>query len=193
MAWVRDEADGIAAKHGQKWPKPFERFRVRERVGGLRFMKFGPWRAVFRDAFGHSPSQLSLHLPEQRVLIAADMLSDIEIPTCNAAPSLYRATLAQLEPLVEGGAIDTIVPGHGTIARGRDAVRDILARDVAYLDALMNDVRRLRRAGRDLAAIQRELANLRDVERDPEFPMKENHEENVQLAYQELDTARAGH
>jgi hydroxyacylglutathione hydrolase len=192
MPWVHEEANGLAAKHGEKWAKPFERFKAKERVSGLRFTRLGPWRTVFRDAFGHSPSQLSMHLPEQRVLIAADMLSDIEVPTCNAAPSIYRATLAALEPLVDGGAIETLIPGHGTIARGLGAVREIMARDIAYLDALMRDVRRLRSEGRDLAAIQKALAGMPDVERHPEFSQRENHEENIQLAYQELDVARAG-
>ena len=193
MEWVNQEANGLAAKHGEKWPKPFERFRAKERVSGLRFIRLGPWRTVFRDAFGHSPSQLSLHLPQQRVLIAADMLSDIEIPTCNAAPSIYRATLAALEPLVAGGAIETIIPGHGTIARGEAAVRAILARDIAYLDTLEREVRRLRHEGRGLAEIHQSLAGMPDVERHAEFPMRENHEENIQLAYQELDAVRTGH
>jgi hypothetical protein len=127
------------------------------------------------------------------VLIAADMLSDIEIPTCNAAPAIYRATLAELEPLVEGGAVETLIPGHGAIARGRDAVRERLARDIAYLDTLESEVRRLHGEGRTLAEIRRALAGMPDVERHAEFPQRENHEENIQLAHQGLAAAHTGH
>ena len=190
MAWVHEEADGLAAKHGEQWPKPFERFRVKQRVAGLHFTRIGPWRVVIRDAFGHSESQLSVHLPEQRVLIAADMLSDIEIPTCNAPPSLYRATLAELGPLIAGGAVETIIPGHGPIARGREAVERSFARDRDYLDALDREVRRLRAAGRTLTEAQQALAGMPDIERHADYPMKEIHAENVQLAYEELGAVR---
>lgn len=192
MQWIHEEADTIAAKHGEKWAKRFEPFRLDERVAGLHFMRFGPWRAVLRDAFGHSESQLSVHLPESRILIAADMLSDIEVPTLNVVPpAVYLETLRTLEPLIAGGAIETIVPGHGSIARGRAAVERIFARDVGYLETLEREARRLRADGRSLADAQRELAGMSDVERHPEHPMKEIHLENIQLAYDGVAAARA--
>jgi len=191
LQWIHEETDTIASKHGEKWAKRFEPFRVSERVAGLHFMRFGPWRAVFRDAFGHSESQLSLHLPEPRVLIAADMLSDIEVPTLNAVPpAVYLETLRTLLPVLEGGAIETVVPGHGAIARGRAEVERIFARDVAYLETLEREVRKLRAGGASLAEAQQKLEGMRDVERHPEYPMREIHLENIQLAYDGVPAAR---
>lgn len=193
MAWVHEEAETIASKHGESWPRRFESFRPTERVAGLHFRRIGPWRAVFRDAFGHSASQLSLHLPEARVLIAADMLSDIEIPMLETQPPVYRATLEALRPLFEGGAIETLVPGHGTIARGVDAAGDRFRRDLAYLETLERETRRLHAGGASLADAQARLSTVADVERHPHHPMREIHLENIQHAYKGIDAASRPH
>ena len=190
LQWIHEEAESLAKQHGESWAKRFEPFRPAEAVAGLRFMRLGPWRAVFRDAFGHSDSQLSLHLPEQRVLIAADMLSDVEVPTLNTAPAVYLETLRTLLPVLEGGAIETLVPGHGTIARGRAEVERRFARDLAYLEGLEREAQALRRSGAALAEAQKKLAGMSDVERHAEFPMREIHQKNIELAYEGIPAAR---
>ncbi|MGH3054365.1 MAG: hypothetical protein ACRDL7_05245, partial [Gaiellaceae bacterium] len=151
----------------------------------------GNWRVVFRDAFGHSDSQLSVHLPEQRVLIAADMLSDIEIPTLNVPAAVYRATLATLEPLFEGGAVETLIPGHGMVVRGKEAAAEVLRRDLRYLDTLEREVSAARRAGLPLAETQQRLAGMDDIERHPDCPMREIHENNITLTYGGTEAAGA--
>jgi glyoxylase-like metal-dependent hydrolase (beta-lactamase superfamily II) len=191
LKWIHQEADGLAAKHGEAWKQRFEPFRASERVSGQHFARLGPWRVVFRDAFGHSISQLSLHLPEQRVLIAADMLSDIEIPTCNVPASVYLATLRTLEPLFTGGAVETLIPGHGTVARGRAAAIERLNRDLRYLEALEHEVAASHRSGVPLAETQKRLAGIADVERHPDFPMREIHENNITLTYGGIEAAGA--
>jgi len=184
MTFIHEEADRLAAEHGETWAKKFEPFHPKELLSGLRFTRLGPWRLVFRDAFGHSESQITIHLPEQHTLIAADMLSDIEIPTLNTAPSVYLATMHTLLPVAEGNPIETLIPGHGSIARGAEAVAERFRRDLAYLEALDRRVRELRAAGTPLERAQQELATMDDVERHPDFPMKEAHQKNIQLAYQ---------
>jgi hydroxyacylglutathione hydrolase len=192
MERLHEEADRVAAKYGESWARPFERFRPSERVAGLHFARIGPWRVVFRDAFGHSESQLSLHLPEQRVLIAADMLSDIEIPMLEVAPAVYLETLRVLLPVASGGAIETLVPGHGSIARGVEAVAERFRRDLAYLEAIDRGVRSHRAAGASLSEVQKRLAGTPDVERHPDHPMHEVHLENVRLAYEAIAAVRPG-
>lgn len=191
MQWVHEEADKIAAQHGENFKQRFEPFRANERVSGQHFAKLGPWRLVFRDAFGHSDSQLSIHLPEQRTLIAADMLSDIEIPTLNVPSPVYRATLAALEPLFSGGAVETLIPGHGKVSKGA-AARELFDRDVRYLETIEREVGAARRAGVSLAETQQRLAGMKDVERHPEYPMREIHERNIRLTYGGTEGGRAG-
>ena len=177
------EAVRIAAAHGETWSAGFEPFAPHEPVSGMRFAKLGPWRVVWRDAFGHCDSQLNLHLPEARTLIAADMLSDLEIPWLNRAPAAYRATLETLIPLAAHDAIDTLIPGHGALARGADAVRARIQRDVDYLDALEAGVRDARAQGLTLEQAQEKLAGMKLDVGDAEM-MAPVHLENVKLAWE---------
>jgi glyoxylase-like metal-dependent hydrolase (beta-lactamase superfamily II) len=177
------EAKRVATEHGEEWRAGFEPFVPHEPVSGMRFAKLGPWRVVWRDAFGHCDSQLNLHLPESRTLIAADMLSDIEIPWLNRPPISYRATLAALAPLAAHGAIETLIPGHGAIARGAEAVRARLQRDLDYLDALEAGARDARRQGLTLEQAQEKLGRMSLAVRDAEM-MAPVHRENVRLAFE---------
>jgi len=80
---------------------------------------------------GHAPGHTAVWLPEQRVLIAGDMLSDLELPLPFDPDDLpaYLAALDQLAPFVAQAAL--VIPGHGT--PGPDAAAR-LAADRRYLD-----------------------------------------------------------
>src|SRR6185503_8399559 len=100
-AKIQSEAEKLAAEHGERWAKPFATFKVDSAISGLKFLKLDAWRLVLRDAPGHSDSQLSVQLPDLRILLAADMLSDIEIPTLDGPVAPYRETLQALQLLAE--------------------------------------------------------------------------------------------
>jgi hydroxyacylglutathione hydrolase len=189
---IRRESEQLASDRGEHWPRAFEPFRVDEAMSGLRFFKLEPWGLVARDAPGHCPSSLTLHVPEQRLLFAGDLLSDREIPGLDGPPAVYRRTLAGLTPLIEGGAIETLVPGHGAIAHGKDEVAARLHADLDYLDRLEAAVRDARREGLSLEQAQAKLSTMRIVGRDdPEYPMGPIHDKNVMLAYRSSTTAAA--
>ncbi|MFE5409414.1 MBL fold metallo-hydrolase [Microbacterium sp. NPDC056569] len=63
---------------------------------------------------GHAPGHTAVWLPEQKVLIAGDMLSDVELPLPFYPDDLpaYVAALDLLEPFVSEAAL--VIPGHGT-------------------------------------------------------------------------------
>ncbi len=96
-----------------------------------------PWdgpvvRVIPHDA--HVPGHAALWLPSHRVLIAGDMLSDIEAPLLDpsdAAGDTYAAGLDTLAPFAERALI--VVPGHGR--PGRDGVARLQA-DRRFLAAL---------------------------------------------------------
>ncbi len=155
-------------------------------MSGIRFLKLGPWKLVLRDAPGHSQEQLTIHLPDQRVLLAADMLSDVEIPGLCGPPALYRATLEPLLPLAGHGAIEILVPGHGAIARGSDAVQARFHHDLDYLHALADGIRAALAAGLDReAAIERVMAMEYTGKNGQPWPMAEVHRENAGHAWNE--------
>jgi hydroxyacylglutathione hydrolase len=188
-AKIRAEAEALAAQHGERWEKPFTPPRVDEAVSGQRFLKLDSWRFVFRDAPGHCDSQLTVHLPDVNLLIAADMLSDIEIPILNGPPPVYRRTLETLRPLAAGGAFDAIVPGHGGVALGREQALARIDADLGYLDALEREVRAAREAGLTLEAAQEQLSEMSYVGKDSTiYPTVEMHRDNVKFAW---DGARA--
>jgi glyoxylase-like metal-dependent hydrolase (beta-lactamase superfamily II) len=82
----------------------------------------------------HAPHHLALELPDLGVLVAGDMLSDIELPMPDDADvdlATYRAGLESLEDVVRRSRV--LVPGHGTVG---DRPLDRWAQDVRYLDDL---------------------------------------------------------
>jgi hydroxyacylglutathione hydrolase len=180
LAHVREEAVRVASAHGESWAQPFAPFRPSHSVSGLHYTRRGRWHLVFRDAFGHSPSQLTLHLPDLRVLFAADMLSDIEVPGLEGPPETYRVTLETLRPLAEHGAIETLVPGHGAIARGRDEVMRRLERDLGYLAELDRRADAAARAGG--AAANHAFASMDITPWGVSDYNTHTHAENIRLA-----------
>ncbi|PYG01731.1 Glyoxylase, beta-lactamase superfamily II [Georgenia satyanarayanai] len=98
-----------------------------------------PWtgpRAVVVATPGHAPGHASLHLPGERVLLAGDMLSDVEVPLLDDGPGAvdaYRRSLQRLADVVAG--CDAVVPGHGRVTDAA-AASHRLAADHRYLDDL---------------------------------------------------------
>lgn len=188
---IAREAESLAATHGERWANSFVPFRPDLAVSGLRFMPLGPWRLVFRDAPGHSASQLTCHLADQRLLIAADMLSDLEPPILDGPVAAYRETLEALLPLAEHDAIATVVPGHGAIARGREAVLARLHGDLEYLRALEAGVSAARARGQSLDAARETLAAMDYTgRRSADYPTEAFHLENIAFAYRGLTPSR---
>jgi hydroxyacylglutathione hydrolase len=97
-----------------------------------------PWQGadvVLLTHDAHIPGHTAAWLPELGLLIAGDMLSDIEIPLPSEAPDALDAYVAGLEllaPYAEAAAI--VIPGHGSpTSNGRDRVEA----DRRYLEAVM--------------------------------------------------------
>lgn len=83
---------------------------------------------------GHAPGHTALWLPDQRVLIAGDMLSDIEVPL-PFDPDDVPAYLAALDTFAPFAArAEIVIPGHGT--PGADALAR-LDTDRRYLDDVL--------------------------------------------------------
>jgi Zn-dependent hydrolases, including glyoxylases len=93
----------------------------------------GPLVRVVRHS-AHCPGHSALWVERAEVLIAGDMLSDIEIPLPDSEGiSGYLRGLRLLEPWVRRARV--LVPGHGRVAvRGEaDSPESRLALDLAYL------------------------------------------------------------
>ncbi len=95
----------------------------------------GPAAQVIVHA-GHAPGHAAVFLPDQGVLVAGDMLSDIEIPLLDtAATDPLGDYLAGLRRLAEIPGVRWLVPGHGHVTDGAGFRRRVDA-DTRYLDRL---------------------------------------------------------
>jgi glyoxylase-like metal-dependent hydrolase (beta-lactamase superfamily II) len=112
-----------------------EEFARVEPLAGAEIDWPGP-RAVIYPHDAHAPGHGAVFLPGRGVLIAGDMLSDIEIPLpdLDAADPFgdYRAGLSLLAGVT---GVRALVPGHGRVGDGREFARRVTA-DFAYLDAV---------------------------------------------------------
>ena len=183
---ILGEATGHSARSGEAWSHGFQPFEPDLVVEDERSLALGPWRLVLREAPGHCDSQVTVHLPDRGLLIAGDLLSDLEIPWLDREPAACRATLRALLPLAEGGGIGTLIPGHGTIAHGPEAL-ERLHRDLGYLDALEAGVRAARGTGLTLEETQVRLAALDYLGKGAAYPMDDVHRENVRITWEAVE------
>jgi hydroxyacylglutathione hydrolase len=98
-----------------------------------------PWdgpaaQVILHD--GHAPGHAAVFLPDSGVLVAGDMLSDIEIPLLDTAAADplgdYRAGLRRLAQVP---GVRWLVPGHGHVT-GTAGFRRRVEADTRYLDRL---------------------------------------------------------
>lgn len=99
-----------------------------------------PTGAVVVEHDAHAPGHAALVV--HGVLLAGDMLSDVEVPLVDTGSRdpvrTYRGALDALE--LAARDVDALVPGHGSPAVGRAAVAARFAADRVYLDALEHAV-----------------------------------------------------
>ena len=129
------DRDGIVRRLGPDWPADLGDLAGRVQPVPERL----PWadpdvRFITHDA--HAPGHTALWLPSPGVLVAGDMLSDVELPLLEESTAAqYADGLAQLRPLVDRAAV--LIPGHGHVAIGPDAARSRWIADRAYFHALL--------------------------------------------------------
>jgi hydroxyacylglutathione hydrolase len=98
-----------------------------------------PWdgpvaRVVIHD--GHAPGHGAVFLPDTGVMLAGDMLSDIEIPILDTvADDPFGDYRTGLERLASVSGVRWIVPGHGHVGDAAEFRRRLDA-DNHYLDVL---------------------------------------------------------
>lgn len=152
-ALARDERDALVAALGAEFPAELVELMGRVDAGSPVF----DVELIVHD--GHAPGHTAVWLPGPRVLVAGDMLSDVELPLPfdpDDVPAYERA-LEMLEPYARAARI--VVPGHGSV--GTDAFARWEA-DCRYLA----DVRRTGESNdprRANPGMEEEYAHLRKV------------------------------
>ena len=124
---------------------------------------------------GHCADQLVIYDASERVLWAADMLSDFEIPFVDDVRA-YRQTIERLRTL----DIDALVPGHGNPTSDKSEIEERLAWDHKYLVRLEEEVTASVHARHTLAHTQHALADW--PLRRPDINSRE-HLRNIETVY----------
>jgi glyoxylase-like metal-dependent hydrolase (beta-lactamase superfamily II) len=134
---VAQQREQLVAELGPGWPPELAELvgRLQVAVNDLADTTTEPVMLLEHD--GHCPGHTALWLSERRVLIAGDMLSDVELPLPHDPDDLpeYLKGLELLAPYVRQA--DMLIPGHGS-PTDRPVRR--LDADRRYLDALIASV-----------------------------------------------------
>lgn len=95
---------------------------------------------IFYEALGHNNDGLILYIPNQKILIVGDYLSNIEFPYIYHSCTAYRHTLNILKHIIETKEVRLLISGHGNITTNIREMNQRLSHSFAYLDELEDSV-----------------------------------------------------
>jgi len=96
----------------------------------------GSFAATCHPAPGHTPDGVVTLLPEERLLVAGDHLSEQELPLITDSAWNYRGTLQMLTEVIERERPALVVIGHGRPHPSDRALR-VAEQDLTYIEALI--------------------------------------------------------
>ena len=109
---------------------------------------------------GHSPGDIIIRIPSQKVVVTGDLIHDFEPLFPDANPDNWIQTLNKLEQI----DFEFLIGGHGRVQRGKNVLRSWRA----YLQELVDKVQKAQLAGETLEHTQQQLtpATLQSLRQD---------------------------
>lgn len=135
---------------------------------------------------GHAPDMIGVHIPMEKTLFAADMLSDVELPMIDGDGGDYLASLRKIDALVDAGEVETLVPGHGHVARGADRIRARIIEDTEYINQLRMVISGTLNEDASEDTAVKACQTMPHRGKDGWPPMGKVHEANVRKIYRSL-------
>jgi glyoxylase-like metal-dependent hydrolase (beta-lactamase superfamily II) len=142
-------------------------------------LQVGELELVLEHAPGHAASMLTIYEPQEQSLWAADVLSDVEIPSIIDDLAGYERTLSRIASL----ELSTIVPGHGNPTDEPAEIRKRLDEDRSYLDDLRGSIQTAVSAGASLEETSDRCKAI-SLRRSPDDDT--THRLNVEKVYADL-------
>ena len=99
-------------------------------------MNMGEYTIQFFYAPGHTKDSLLILIPELKIMIVGDYLSNIEIPFIEDGLERYLMTLSLFEKLIDQYNIDYLVSGHGDVAMNLAEMKSRILDGQKYLHEL---------------------------------------------------------
>ncbi len=144
--------------------------------GGV--LQLGALTLQFLHTPGHTPDHLSIWEPQEGVLCAGDILSDVELPYASHSLLEYARSL----DVLTGLDVRVLVQGHGRWSSDPAEIRLRLARDRAYLAGIRALVERCLSEERSLEY----CIGMSESWRTPYEGQERQHRMNVESAWLEL-------
>jgi glyoxylase-like metal-dependent hydrolase (beta-lactamase superfamily II) len=121
--------------------------------GGLTFQ-------AKAEGYGHTSGDMTLYIPQRRVMFMGDLLNNELHPGPAEAAGVFYAniegTIEILNNIINRNLpVDTYVPGHGPVHVGRGVADVVDQRD--YFIAMRDEVAKMVMAGKSLEEIQKEF------------------------------------
>ncbi|MBK6481162.1 MAG: MBL fold metallo-hydrolase [Saprospiraceae bacterium] len=91
----------------------------------------------FYAAQGHTADGLFSLLPELGLLVAGDYLSNVEFPFIEDTIGHYHESMDTAKKILKECKVETMVPGHGTIAYTTKEILNRIDHSTRYLDSLV--------------------------------------------------------
>jgi glyoxylase-like metal-dependent hydrolase (beta-lactamase superfamily II) len=132
---------------------------------------------------GHSSDQCVIYEPGSKILWAADMLSDLEIPYIYYSLKIYQDTLERLAKL----EIQQLIPGHGQETQSEIEIRTRFNEDRQYLAELGGLVQTAIRIGKSLEETQEDCKQMHFKNENENM---RPHSINVEMVYKELSASK---
>jgi hydroxyacylglutathione hydrolase len=142
-------------------------------------LRIGEVELRLEHAPGHARSMLTLYEAQSTTLWAADVLSDVELPSVIHDLASYEATLGRLAEL----EIATLVPGHGNTTDDTAEIRRRIEEDRFYLAQLRADVSAAVAAGTSLEDTVASASSIPFRRSDEDA---ETHRLNLEKVYADL-------
>lgn len=159
-----EELTGILSMMSPDSPGPDESFYFKPPdiiIEGDTTLLLGDHTIKILSSPGHTPGQLAVYVPEERVLFTSDNIN-IEMPVfINAVPDEWIKTLDRLNEL----DVDHVVPGHGEVTdkSAFPIMKDMI---LMWVDVVGGAIRE----GLDLEGVRRRVLEIKEF---PEIPAEE--------------------
>lgn len=147
--------------------KELENLRIDEEIVEETVISTSDDSLYFLPIPGHTDDMMATFFLERKLVVAGDVLSDLEFPFIFYSSQKYMESLQKMKEKIIEHDIHTLIPGHGRPIL--DSQREILQRiedDLDYLHQLTtgNKLARYRRQPIPPHLIERHEANIKFVE-----------------------------
>lgn len=141
---------------------------------------------------GHTRDMMATYFPQEKVLVAGDMLSDREFPFIDDDSNAYLNSLLMLKRLVEAGKVELLVPGHGSCTTDPIEMKQRIKQDIDYIQEASGLVDSLLSQGQSRAEILPVFQKLRYKGKEIGPSLMGQHQSNLDQFIREANRLQFG-